>query len=208
MTPHLNLLPLSYRRRALLRSRLLRWSIVWVVTFGLAAIVCLWQYQDVASMRRHSKTLRRQCMPLRRLERESERMQNRLGELTDRKSLLAALRTSRSPFQLIAVVSQSTGDSETGICVRQFELSVARQRRPNTTPAEKGAKADNSQSDQDEGPRMLLRLQGNATDDVAIAQFVKSLRDSSAFEAVRLKSAASTQLLGRDVREYEIDCTF
>lgn len=207
MKSHLNLLPMRMRQRAVIRDRLFRWGCLCAVTLALVVGVCVAECQKLVAMKSCVATLQDECAPLRKMETECKEIKKRLDELKSRESLSATLETSYYAFQLMGVVSQGTNDGETGVCVRELELATETRRpNPKRRRAEAGKKAP--KPDPKEQTVTSLRLCGNATDDLAIARFVKSLKDASLFKAVKLISASEAELLGRAVREYEIDCTF
>lgn len=208
MKSHLNLLPLRIRQRAVIRERVFRWGFLCAVTLGLAIAVCIVEWQELLSAKSSAADVCDQCAPLRQMENECQSMQKRLDELKSRESLSATLETSYYAFQSMGVVSNGTSHGQTGVCVRELELATETRQLANTKKQSKGASKKASSSDSKEQSVVSLHLRGNATDDLAIAQFVKSLKLASLFKTVKLMSASGAELLGKEVREYEIRCTF
>ncbi len=206
MKSHLNLLPTRMRQRAVIRERLFRWGCLCAVTLALVIGVCVAECQKLVAMKSCVAAMHDECAPLRQMETESKGIQKRLDELKSRESLSATLETSYYAFQSMGVVSGGTNNGQTGVCVRELELATETRTSSKRRSNEKGKKAP--KSDPKEQTITSLRLRGNATDDLAIARFVKSLKDASLFKTVKLISASETELLGTAVREYEIDCTF
>jgi hypothetical protein len=208
MKSHLNLLPISFRRRKLLRSCLLRWSVLWAVTCAVTVGACLLQYQRLCAAKRYAAALAQQSRPLRQMKSESERMEKELQELHGGESLVTALETPRSAFQLIGVISRSTRLGENNVWVNRLELSTFRRRVPTKTPSSPPKRASGSREENVEEERKLLRIQGNAVNDLAVARLVGELRDAAVFETVELKSTTAAEVLGQSLRQYEISCTY
>ena len=206
---HTNLLPLDFRRRLLVKIRLLQWSFVWGLS--LIAFAALWAATSVdrQAQTRQLQTLERQCDPLRKMNADNKRVRARLAELEQRQSLLADLDTVQYPLLLIGIVSRGTHHSHARVQVRDFSLAPVALLSPKSTKSANQVKKKNEkQAEENVSARMRLTLKGIALDDLAVAQFIVALRDTGVFNAVELKSSLVTQLAGGQAREYFVECTY
>jgi len=188
-------------------SGLRRWLVLWGTAVSIALFVCVMHHQEIRAIRPQATALRTQSSMLRRLKGESDEMESRLRKLQSRESLLATSKTSHSPFQLLGVVSRCTQNGQSGVSVCELELAQETRSRTAAKKPAKGTGTKDAKAKSEEEQEMVLRLRGNAVNDLAIAGFVKSLRASSVFKAVQLKSTEHVELLGLPAREYKIDCT-
>ena len=207
---HINLLPLNFRRRLLVKIRLLQWSLVWGLS--LLALVALWaaKSMDRQAQTRQLQTLERQCNPLRKIDADNNRVRKRLAELEQRQSLLADLDTVQFPLLLVGIVSQGTQRSHSRVQVRDFSLAPIMEVSAKSTNSAHQVKnkKNEKQAEENVSARMRLTLKGIALDDLAVAQFIVALRDTGVFNAVELKSSLITQLAGGPAREYFVECTY
>ena len=207
---HTNLLPLDFRRRLLVKIRLLQWSVVWGLS--LVAVVGFWAVEsvDLQAQIRQLQTLERQCDPLRKIDADNSRVRERLAELEQRQSLLADLDTVQYPLLLVGIVSQGTHRSHARVQVRNFSLAPITEVSAKSAQSAHQVKKKNNETQAEENvsARMRLTLKGIALDDLAVAQFIVSLRDTGVFHAVELKSSLVTQLAGGQAREYFVECTY
>ena len=207
---HTNLLPLDFRRRLLVKIRLLQWSVAWGLS--LVAVVGFWAVEsvDLQAQIRQLQTLERQCDPLRKIDADNSRVRERLAELEQRQSLLADLDTVQYPLLLVGIVSQGTHRSHARVQVRNFSLAPITEVSAKSAQSAHQVKKKNNETQAEENvsARMRLTLKGIALDDLAVAQFIVSLRDTGVFHAVELKSSLVTQLAGGQAREYLVECTY
>ncbi len=207
---HTNLLPLDFRRRLLVKTRLFQWAVVWGLS--LVAVVGLWAAKsvDLQSQTRQLQMLERQCGPLRKINAENKRVRMRLAELTQRQAVLAEFDTAQYPLLLVGIVSQGTHRSHSRVQIRDFSLAPVAQVSVKSTPAANQVKKINDKKQEEENvpAQMRLTLKGIALDDLAVAQFIVGLRDTGVFDAVELKSSLVAQLAGGPAREYLVECTY
>ena len=103
---HLNLLPLTERRRLLRRKRLRQWLPVTLLAALIGMIACSHEYSMLGAKR---DTLAhvgsRTDVALKQVE-QIEHIRQRLDALQQRESLVAMQNNSGQPLQLIGMVSQ------------------------------------------------------------------------------------------------------
>ncbi len=211
MKDHVNLLPIGYRRRCLLRQRLRQWSIVWaVVAFALAAIwlerrsswqVALEQVEDQEQ----------QYDELRAIKIQTARLARQKLVFGKQQALVASLEHSPPPLLPVALISASAARCEGRVAVRHLvyneetppQQSVA---SPAAGGPDKAPSATPAAAPATPLPVGKLTIDGVATDNVAIAEFVLGLRDSGVFERVDLKSAATSATRSGSVTTYQVEC--
>src|SRR5690349_160316 len=110
MRTMVNILPVSYRRQQILRSRLLQWGsmIVLVLVGGW-----VWQWLDVLS-REHAptQTMLKQVVDMRR----------QLKELEQQEAVAKELETQRNALTLLGVISETAQKTGGRLRVTRLEL--------------------------------------------------------------------------------------
>lgn len=201
---HLNLLTTTFRRRALVRRRLRQWLVVWILGLTGTGSIAVVRYYARKSDQRRLTVLQMQCEPLQRLEQESTRIEARLAEIHGRESLLEMLERTDQPVQLIGIVSRSTGGEFQDIYVEEFSLIPITRNQLVETTDENGHMKQTHETVE----VMQLNLNGLGTDDLAVARFVASLRESGVFEEVLLKSSTEVARSSDSGRRFLVDCNY
>jgi len=204
MKNYLNLLPIEVRRRQLIRSRVGQSCAITGLTIIAISVVLWFKHDSLDSLRQEAAQLDRQCEPLRHTTLENARIKQRLQELTGRQSLLSEIKATQKTLSLIGIVSRSARRGGGRVQVCQFSV---KQTRPvvNISPAASVEEVNGENHTQ--RPRMKLTLCGVAEDDLAVAQFVVSLREDGVFDVVELKSSVEGGARQQMFREYQIECT-
>ena len=213
MKTHLNLLPCSFRKRMLIRTRLVQWCVLWAICLVCVSGACCAKYLTFASHKKLFARLDRKCDSLRVIHSQNKRLHKRLTELTGRESLLAELESARHPLCLVGIVSQSARRSEGSVQIHRFFLSTV-QRAPATSTQTNASKTGPRKTQkrptvkQTSPEHNRLTLNGVAVDDLAVAKFIAGLRETGIFRSVELKSSSGTQYATNEARKYEVECTF
>lgn len=187
MRTHLNLMPMTYRRRQLIRRRLWQWSVMWVfamVVLSLAAWTQWSQYQrGVARL----SARQREYQPIEQLGKEVAEIERRIDDLQQREALSLNLADERSMLSLVGVLSDAAKSSGGQVSIQNMQFD----RRGD------GAAETNS-----------VVLRGVAVDDFSVARFAARLRDRKAFSNVELKSTGDVKVGDIDARTYSLECSF
>ena len=199
MKHYANLLPEDYRRRRLLRRRVLQWALVWGI--AMAAALPLWgvQTQRLLSDQQQLRQRRETYEPTKAMLLEIPRMQSEMQELSQRDVMVRKFTDDHPPLAALGMVSQAAA-SCTGK-VRIFQLIV--DRPPTSTAAESKDAAQAPVAK----PSMVT-LQGTGVDNQSVAKFVVNLRQSQAFHRVDLKSSVRGRLALSDVQRFVVECEF
>lgn len=200
MKTYANLLPEDYRRRRLVRRRLVQWAMVWAIV--AAAALPLWgvQSQRLTSEQETLRQKREQYAPTKAMLVEIPRMQSEMRELSQRDEMVRQLSDDRPPLAALGMVSQAAANCDGKI--RVFQLIVD---RPPTQPASNKPDAPPQSSP---SKPSLLTLQGTGVDNQAVARFVVFLRQTKAFHRVDLKSSVRGRMALSDVQRFVVECEF
>ena len=207
MKSSLNLLPFEYRVKQTARRRLLQWSLVWAacaVTF-----IGIWwlKHRCCRSFRQTLQVAQRSYAPLEKILQESDTMRSELDQLHAKGTILGKLLDERPALTLIGIVSQSARRCNGRLVVQS--LSFQRHERPPETDAaapDPGRKQPSKPAAEQAEPWGLVTLEGRAHDNVAVATFVVSLRESGLFRRVELKSSVGKSSAGEQLLTYLLEC--
>ncbi len=183
-------MPLAIHRRLILRDRLAAWSLVWIA-LATAAALSYWSsfresQQRVAAASRRD-TQYRQVV---KAQDEVTRIRQQIEQLRQREALSLLLADDLPSLLIVGIVSQAAHDSGSNTCVQYLELSRTAALNDGVIDVQR-----------------TLELNGLGVDNLAVARFVASLRDSQLFDHVELKSAASQQQGDHKARSYVVHCT-
>ena len=207
MKSHLNLLPLDYRIKALARRRILQWFLVWLSCAVAAAGLWGLKQSRCRASRQAMQAAERSYAPLEKLTGQSEAMRSELQQLRARGTTLGGLLDERPALTLIGLVSRSARQCEGRLVVQK--LLFERSEQPANADASKANTDQDGQPEpatQNTEPWGLVTLEGEALDNVAVATFVVSLRDSGLFRRVELKSSVGKKSAHEQLRSYLLEC--
>ena len=200
MKNYANLLPEDYRRRRLVRRRVLQWVLVAGVV--MAAALPLWavQTQRLLSEQEMLHARRKVYAPTKAMLVEIPRMHSEMKELSQRDVMVRKLTDDRPPLAALGMISQAAASCKGQ--VRVFQMIVD---RPPTQPAADGeAEAAKSPASKPS----LITLQGTGIDNPSVARFVVNLRQTQAFQRVDLKSSVRGRMALSDVQRFVVECEF
>lgn len=193
-----NLLPEDYRRRRLVRRRLLQWIMISLVVVVGCVSTLIVRGGQLSRLQRAVAERRRVYAPTKTMLAEIPRMEYEMQELSRRDGMVAKLRDPRPPLTAIGMVSQSAARCKGGVRVLQLIVE-----RPETTPPPLDGDAA-----EDKVKSGLITIQGTGADNPAVAQFVASLRRTQAFRRVDLKSSVRGRFALSDVQRFVVECEF
>ena len=199
MKTYINLLPRPFRRRLVLRSCLLQWSVVWVVTGAAVAGICYEKHSRLETVRRELAALNAQCKPLRLTDQENQTLQTRIALMRGRQSLLTHLDAGLHPLQVIGLVSRSAEFVGGRLRVEKMSFQVVEVLQ---------SVGNNDEETKSPAPIKTFRLtlNGIASNNLAVSKFIVALRDSGFFESVELRSSERTEMAGGRARKFLVDC--
>jgi hypothetical protein len=198
---HLNLLPLTERRRLLRRKRLRQWLPVTLLAALIGVIACGHEYSMLGAERDTlARVGSRTDVALKRVE-QIEHIRQRLDALQQRESLVAMQNNSGQPLQLIGMVSQGSNKPDSKISIEHFTLSTVHEvvtLRSETDPG-KTITQNNEIYE--------LQLQATAPSDLAVTRFVAALKDYNVFDHVLLESSRAISDED-DRRKFNLSCRY
>jgi hypothetical protein len=200
MKNYANLLPEDYRRRRLMRRRVLQWALVWGI--AMAAALPLWgvQTQRLLSEQQQLRERRGTYEPTKTMLLEIPRMQSEMQELSQRDVMVRKFTDDHPPLAALGMVSQAAASCNGK--VRIFQMIV--DRPPTSTAAE----TNDAAAQVPAAKPSMLTLQGTGVDNQSVAKFVVNLRQTQAFQRVDLKSSVRGRLALSDVQRFVVECEF
>lgn len=208
MKTHLNLLPLPFQRRLIVRCESVRWGAASVVALIVSSLYCLDAGETTREMRSQLDHLTSQAAPLEILAAENRRLAVKLDVSHRRHLLLQSLEGVHPPLQLLGIVSRSASIEDGAIQVRSFVVTPesgggrpsGRETRQRRQSVSRGGEetANNGQ----------LSLQGIALNEIALSEFVNRLRSDGFFRSVELRSSSNVALPFGSARQYSVECRF
>ncbi len=209
MKRFVNLLPWKYRRRQLIRRRALQWAALWAVLVPLGAAGVGAGLLQQAEVRQQVADLEAQYAPVAELARQLAEGRKTLRQWQERRDAAAALEETRPALTLLGLVSRCARACDGRLRIEKLSLqprqtSAAAESPKAPPPGRPGPQAPRPAS----GPSATVTIQGQALDNLAVAQFVAHLRETRAFERVELKSTAEQPGGPTPVRSYLVECTY
>ncbi len=213
MKTFVNLLPFEYRKRDLLRRRLLQWSLVWGLCVASAAGLG-WLKQDRYRTSQHFlETTQRRFAPAKELIRQRETMRAELGRLHSKGTVLGQLRDDRPMLTLIGLASECARRCNGRLVVGSFSFQ-RQQTRKKSDARPRGASKQQAPPPATPGnraaepaaPWATVVFTGEALDNVAVATFVVGLRDTGLFRRVELKSSVGKKSAQTEVCSFQLEC--
>ena len=207
MKDHVNLLPFKYRRRELLRRRLLQWSLVWIACTTVAAGFCWSEYSRYRRSQAAMEAAARAYLPLETLIRQRDASRSQLRRLHAKGTILGHLREERPVLALMGVASESARKCNGRLVVR--DLLLQRRDTAAKTDPPKAAKPQKKRRQplaERTLPWATVTFQGDALDNLAIATFAAGLRDSGLFRRVELKSSLSKKSAEAALHAFVVQC--
>lgn len=187
MSTHLNLMPMSYRRRHLIVRRVRQWCAMWVLAIVLLSLLAWTQWSQYQSGVAHLDSRQREYAPIKKLAQEVKAIEGRIEDLRRREALSLELADERSMLSLVGVLSAAAESSGGQVAINTLRFERRGQ----------GAEHAN-----------IVTLQGVAVDDFSVARFSARLRDAKAFSKVELKSTGDVSVGETEARSYSLECSF
>ncbi|MHC4403474.1 MAG: hypothetical protein ACYTG0_27775 [Planctomycetota bacterium] len=202
MKTYINLLPLEYRRRELLKRRLAQWALVWAGCLLLAGGVWWLKHGRYRASQSAVESAEQRYFPLAKLMQQRDVMHRELRELSARGTVLGQVRNGRPLFTLIGLTSKSARRSNGRLFVRR--MAFAQHLTEPETAAQRSGAGRNAPAET--MPWAGVTFQGEALDHLAIAKFAAALRDSGLFRRVELRSSVDGKSEHPDARSYLLEC--
>lgn len=201
MNVHLNLLPWHLQCRTLLVQRLRQWSIAWAILVAFSLLLVGERWNKLSEAGGELQAWERRADGILSIELASQKLRDKVARQQERLAKFGHLQNEDLGFQLLATVSQSAALTTGGVQVRRMSFKT----NQVALPAAAGAAADAPVKTRE---ARVLALSGKAKSNLAVAQFVSSLRDASVFDSVDLKSTQDDKELESSFRMFLVECSF
>jgi hypothetical protein len=199
MKSHINILPLQFRKKLLVRQIVPSWACVWGGVAVMAAIICWNADATLADAQAAFAIVDVRAEPLRQIVQRNQQATEDLKVADQRQLLADCLNAADKPLQLVGLISSTANTNDGSIQIQSFQLTQGEQ----PTKSASAATAENNAPH-----RMKLGLQGYAVDDLALSRFVSQLRATGVFESVELQTSSNVQLAAGSARQYVVECQF
>lgn len=194
MRTMINILPASYRRQQVLRSRCVQWTTIIAVAL---AIGWGWHWLEMREYRQLSQqldVLSREHAPTRTMLQAVVDMRKKLKELQEQETVAKELETQRNALKLLGVISTTAQKTHGHLRLTKFELT-------NFQSAGTGEKPANNAP-----PTGGLLLAGVSIDTESVTELMAGLKSAGIFSAVELLKLKQRD--GLSLRDYEVRCQF
>ena len=203
----INLLPANTRLKIQFRSMLRRFARIWCLA-GIGAVACglaqAWQYWHTAQT---LAALEARCQPLYGLQEQIQKDHQQLKKLEAQRDTLTHLQPPDHFMDLLGVLVQTTRAELGRLHIQRMTLQAAQNAAPvagksssRTTASAPAPTAGSTTS--------IVSLNGQADDDAALARFVSTLRETSVFTRVDLKSSSQVSGGTGTARQYQLECRY
>jgi type IV pilus assembly PilN-like protein len=208
MKQHLNLLPWRLRCRMLLRERSRQWAMAWTVMTVVTLTLYGGYWRKLAESQQDLEVWQRRAAAVQAVDQKNQRLRLQIAGMQNRLMEYGYLESEQLGYQLIARTSQSSRQSGGKIQIQKlsfkaFQVPETVTPGPTPVPAPAGAAKVVSMRDV-----RTLSLTGVAPNNLVVAQFVSSLRDSGAFHNVNLKSTQGHTAAAFGARNFQVECSF
>jgi hypothetical protein len=205
----MNLLPYKVRLRLATTPRIRAWCLTLCASAVAGSAWFFCEFENLNRSRQALARLEDRAHPLQQMVRDRNRIQHKLAETTSRESILSSLDANRTPLAYLAIVGQAAQNGGNRLHVTEMHVET----KPEAPAGDVAAVSPVTNGSKPPGPEQAsldtqteVLLTGAAIDDLAVAAFVRGLRDSEAFDDVELKSSREATARNGSIRHYEVQC--
>ncbi len=199
MKNSVNLLPWKCRRMQAIRLRVLQWSAPCAIAAAAVGLLGAAEWSRYRTAEARLEHLERDHAPVAAMGEQIKKQQAKVEEVSQRAARVAGLDNPRPALTLLGLVSQSARDCQGKLHVESLSVQPC---------GESAKKSDKAAAKPESGATAVVAIQGIATDNLAVSQFVLALHRSKAFQRVDLKSTQEQPLGGARVCSYLIECGY
>ena len=203
MKRHLNLIPLTLRKRQLLVWQLRRWIVACGAAAVLGGTLLNSQQTELADVRRSVQQLDEKCATLRSVAEQSAASRTETRLLSDQARWLRSLEQSEVPLLTLAAINQSTAGlrGQVQLDRLQFDGQFA---PPQADPGKRQPTAADTPPIPEPIPvHDRIELTGSAVSDAAISSLLGRIEATGLFDEVEL---VGLQASGQDGRSFQLRC--
>lgn len=194
MRTMINILPASYRRQQVLRSRCVQWT-----TIIVAALVVGWgwhwlEMREYRQLSQQLDVLSREHAPTRTMLQGVVDMRKKLKELQEQETVAKELETQRNALKLLGVISMTAKKTQGHLRLTKFELTNFQNAGTGDKPSSNSPLAGG------------LLLGGVSLDNQSVTELLAGLQGAGIFSRVELLKLKERE--GASLRDYEVRCQF
>jgi hypothetical protein len=191
----INLLPASYRRQQIVRSRAYQWSLVVGVVLLLGWIFHWYELREQQAMAQRLELLRREHQPTQLMLKQLVDMRQKLVDLEQQERIARELENQRNALTLLGAISGAAQSTNGRLRVTNLELTNFQDHSGTEIAASPLAQTSG------------LRLEGLALDNPAVAELIEGLQESGIFSRVEF-TLQEREDIDSSLRHYEVRCEF
>jgi hypothetical protein len=203
---HVNLLPAKLQQRLLIRRRVAQWTVVWAGCALAAVSFCGLRFRTLRAQHAAHNAKQLECQPVRAIVDDSDALEQTLAAADARYAELCRLMPDDSALAVLGVVSQAAQRTNGSLRIEHVQFLEPEQLGPQATPTAPQPPTTTAAAAVRENGS--LSLAGTAKDDLTVALFVDTLRQTRAIRHVELKASSQFATADKEGRRFEIVCGF
>ncbi len=205
MKRHLNLIPLTLRKRQLLAWQFRRWAVACGVAALLGGVMLNAQRVRLANVKQNVQHLDQQCATLRAVAEQSAASRTETRLLAEQLRWLRSLEQSDVPLLTLAAISQSTANLPGHVQLDRLQFDTVAVPNQVRVAASAGEAAEKkSIVPEPVSVHDRIELSGSASSDAVISSLLSRIEDTGLFDDVEL---VGLQARGQDGRSFQLKCT-
>ncbi|QDU81887.1 hypothetical protein Pla110_36380 [Polystyrenella longa] len=198
---NINLLPIGFLKRSLIRIRLKQWGAVMFLLWGGLIFYYIVHRAEIEKEARLVEQMQLDVKPIQQHLDETEYSNGEINKLRKRQQLGMGLEQKNIPLQTLGKVSEAAAARAGDLYLTIFRLSTTSNSRQQMTRT-----ASDSPEETRDPTEMSLQLDGLAMDDLTITGFIADMSSTGLFHSVELISIAEQQIDDRKLRIFKIEC--
>jgi hypothetical protein len=192
----INLLPVSYRRKQIVRKRALQWSAVISVMLLAGWALHWYESHEHRELTERLEALRREHQPTQIMLRQLVQMRQALVDLEQQEAIAKELEDQRTALTLLGVISRAAQKTNGRLRVTRLDLTNFQSMHDAQAP---GTPARDPSG---------LVLTGVSLDYPAVTELVVGLETSGIFSVVELSSMTERVNHDASLHDYVVRCEF
>jgi hypothetical protein len=192
MRTAINLLPQSFRRKQILRKRVLQWTSIISAVLLTGWSWHWYEMREYRHLKQQLETLSRENAPTQAMLKQLVDMRQQLKELEQQEMVAKELDCQRNAMTLLGVISESAQKTKGRLRVTKFEIKNFQQSGSDTGAASIAG----------------LTVGGVSLDNPAVAELLDGLQRAGVFRRVELATLKEREDKDAALRDYEVRCEF
>jgi Tfp pilus assembly protein PilN len=191
MRTNINLLPHSFRRQQMIRTRVIQWSMAMCGVLIAGWIIHCFELSERRALSQDLEVLAREHQPTQTMLRQLVDMRQQLKDLQQQEAIAVQLEQQRNALALFGVISRTAKNTNGRLRITRLELTNFQGHQSAATGQPGG-----------------LLLAGVSLDNPAVGELLDGLQDSGVFRLVELMALKERPHDDQSLRDYEVRCEF